>query len=482
MRVRALCLSFAVAVAVFGASEPSATQGQRPATAPAPAAGALLLTNATIIDGTGGAAIEKGWIRVEGSRITETGQGAPPAARGAQILDLAGRTVMPGLGDMHVHLGRPAEARWMLKLLLAHGVTNAKEAGNTLGNDEAIRTWIKAGTPTPHLYISGVTLNGNAGELRFLLAGAQTRQLLETNYAFGVDFIKIHNFISSFALKQIADFARAHDIYLTGHVPIGGTTVAAIDGGMTILEHVRLRPSEMSDDPDVMAKYPMDLPIMERENHWAAVDFQSEPAQKTIAAWAKRKDRFFVDPTLVVHTALAYGDDPSVTDGLEIRLASPATQRSWKSDAVKHYGNLSPSDYALAKRAALNQGKFIGMVHAKGVRVLTGTDTPVNWVVPGASLLHEIELLVKGGLTPVEAIRSSTGLVAQALRTKDRGLIAAGQTADLVIINGNVAADITAIRRIEKVMLGGHLYDRAQLLDDAAKLAAADTAPSTTNQ
>jgi hypothetical protein len=484
-RVQHVVLLAAMAATPGAVTAHVVAQAQRRAQPPVsatPTAPALLLTNAAIIDGTGAPAVEKGWIRIEGSRIAETGQGAPPPARGAQLLDLAGRTVVPGLGDMHVHLGRPAEGRWMLKLLLAHGITNVKEAGNTLGNDEALRTWTRSETTVPHLYISGVTINGNARELKFLLAGAQTRQLLENNYAFGIDFIKIHNFVSSFALKQIADFAKAHDLYLTGHVPIGGTSVGAIDAGMTILEHVRLRPSEMNDDPDVMARFPMDLLIMERENHWALVDFQSPTAQKTIGAWAKRKDRFFVDPTLVVHTALAHGDDPSWTDGPEVRLTSAALQQQWKSDAAKQYGNLGPDDYALAKKAAVNQGKFIGLVHAKGVRVLTGTDTPVNWVVPGASLLREIELLVQGGLTPIEAIQSSTGMVAQALRTKDRGTIAAGQTADLVIVNGNVATDIKSIEHIEKVVLGGRVYERQQLLDEAAKLAAADTARTTTDQ
>lgn len=434
----------------------------------------IVLAHATIIDGTGAPATGDGWVRIEGSRIAATGTGTPPSAGGAQVLDLRGRTIVPGLGDMHVHLGPPAQGKWMLKLLLAHGVTNVKEAGNTLDNDEAIRTWVRSETAVPHLYISGAVMNGNARELKFLLAGPATKQLLDDNYAFGVDFLKVHNFVSSFALKQIAEFAKAHDLYLTGHVPIGGTSVGAIDAGMTILEHVRLRPSELNDDPDTMARFPMDLLVMERENHWAFVDFQSPTAQKTIAAWAKRKDRFFVDPTLVVHTALAHGDDPGWTDGSAVRLASPAVQRQWKSDVVKQFGTLGPDGYALAKKAAINQGRFIGLVHGKGVRVLTGTDTPVNWVVPGASLLREIELLVQGGLTPIEAIQSSTGMVAQALRTKDRGTIAQGQTADLVIVNGNVASDIKAIERIEKVMLGGRIYDRAQLLDEAARLAVAD--------
>jgi hypothetical protein len=93
----------------------------------------------------------------------------------------------------------------------------------------------------PHLYVSGATINGSSDELRFLKEGPFTRSLLENNLAFGVDFLKIHNWISSEGLKQIAGFAAKNNLYLTGHVPLSMTSIAAIDRGMTILEHVRKR-------------------------------------------------------------------------------------------------------------------------------------------------------------------------------------------------------------------------------------------------
>jgi imidazolonepropionase-like amidohydrolase len=76
-------------------------------------------------------------------------------------------------------------------------------------------------------------------------------------------------------------------------------------------------------------------------------------------------------------------------------------------------------------------------------------------------------------LTPVEAIHSSTGGAAEALRNKTRGVVAAGQEADLIVVDGNAAADIAAVQRIERVVIGGRIYDRARLLEEAATLAAA---------
>ena len=101
----------------------------------------LLLVGTTLIDGSGAAPIDKTWIHIRGERIAAIGQHEHPSLPDIEIVDLEGRTVIPGLADMHVHLGSLASARWMLKLLLAHGITTLHETGNTLGNLAAIRRW-----------------------------------------------------------------------------------------------------------------------------------------------------------------------------------------------------------------------------------------------------------------------------------------------------------------------------------------------------
>ncbi len=121
---------------------------------------------------------------------------------------------------------------------------------------------------------------------------------------------------------------------------------------------------------------------------------------------------------------------------------------------------------------------FVKMAHDRGVRLLTGSNFLVAGVVPGPSLHRELEILVEVGLSPVEAIHCSTGLAAESLRVSDRGLIAPGQVADLVIVDGNLADDITVLDQIEQVMLAGRLYQRKELLEEAARLAAAQLEPN----
>jgi imidazolonepropionase-like amidohydrolase len=278
--------------------------------------------------------------------------------------------------------------------------------------------------------------------------------------------------VSSFALKQISEFATAHDLYLTGHVPLGVTSVAAIDAGMKILEHVRVHPQEILDDPAEVAEYPLDLVVMRRTGDWSLFKPDGRAVTRTLDEWQKRKDRFFLDPTLAVQEALARADEPAVKDGRGLGLISPAMRQNWPA-GTRQYGDLSPQERLRAKGSVQGMIAFVGLAHKRGIRILSGTDTPVPYTIPGVSLLRELELLVKAGLTPVEAIHSSTGGAAEALRNKTRGVVAAGQEADLIVVDGNAAADIAAVQRIERVVIGGRIYDRARLLEEAATLAAA---------
>ncbi|MBI2834783.1 MAG: amidohydrolase family protein [Acidobacteria bacterium] len=446
--------------------------------APQPAS-SIVLTGARLIDGTGAKPIENAWIRIDGPRIAQVGQGAPPAMPGAQVVDVRGKTVIPGLSDMHVHLGELQQARWMLKLLLAHGVTTVRDTANSLGNLAAIRGWLAAEPVAPHLYVSGVILPTGEMEanLEFLKPGRQTAEVLEDNAAFGVDFIKIHNFISSEALKQIIAFCHAHDLPLIGHTPLGMTSVAAIEAGQTGLEHLRLRASEILDDPQIVARYPIDIIVNYRELMWAHFDPNGRNVQVTLDAWSRHKDKIFIDPTLISRYVRFHNDTPEFNQAPELRYVSPAVLQRWRKQGEGGgglLGSLSAEQFALGKKQSVGEQAFVRLLSQRGFRLLTGTDMPIPYVIPGVSLLRELTLLVEAGLSPVDVIHASTGTAAEALRNKSRGTITPGQDADLVIVAGNVAADIKAITNIERVMLGGKLYDRAGLLDGATRLAAAD--------
>jgi Amidohydrolase family len=421
----------------------------------------LLFSGAWLLDGTGTPAVEDAWMHMVGDRIEAIGTGAPPSIPGARTIDLTGFTVLPGLADMHVHLGALPQARWMLKVLLAHGVTRIKDAGGRLGSLAAIRDWVRETEDTPRVYYSGVTLNGNRLGMQFLPEGSSVASQLNDNEAFGADFIKIHNWVSTKALHQIADFARTHDRYLTGHVPLGMTSVTALDAGMKILEHIRMRPSEVLDDPEILAQFQLDQVVMRRTAFWAYLDPDAAPVRRTLDAWSKRD--FFLDPTLVVQEAVPlndYSTDP------QYKLLSPATLASWEANATR-YGDLADDELEQVAQSVVGMQAFVGRAHARGIPILTGTDTPVVGVVPGVSLHRELELLVGGGLSPEEAVQSSTEIASRALRDPERGVLRAGMIADLVIVRGDLGADIRSIRQVDRVVLGGRILDPQELLREA---------------
>lgn len=470
--VRAVSI-VAVAIVFGGIGEAA------PAAAQESPAAELLLVGGVRVDGTGGPAVQGGWIHVAGGRIAGVGGGAPPRVRGAQVIDLTGRTIMPGLSDMHAHLGSLPRARWMLKLFLAHGVTTVQDLANGLGNLSAIRGWAADQTAVPHLYVSGYILQGSYSEQRFLQPGDETERMVDDELAFGVDFIKTYNWTSTAALRQIVELASRRGVRVTGHTPLSATSVATIDAGVAILQHLRLRPYEVVDDLEVVARYPVDGPLMRRTGFWTHLDPNGRNLRQTLDAWEARKERFFVTPTLVVQEAVAhnydYPDHDLMTDPA-VALISAGLRKEWEEGSPPTYwGDLTPDEVAEAKASLEGMGAFVGLAHRRGVRILSGTDTAIPWLVPGASLHRELRHFVElAGLTPVEAIHTSTGAPARALAVEDRGTIAPGNVADLVIVRGDASQEIRAVSRVERVILGGRLFDRDALLEEAARLARED--------
>ncbi len=437
----------------------------------------LVLTNAWLIDGTGAPAIANAWIHIEGDHIAAVGTGTPAPVAGARIIDLEGRTVLPGLIDTHVHLRNLEQARWMLKLLLAHGATTVKDAGTSLGNIVNIRRWLQLKAAVPRLFVTGTSLAGPPGENQFLSEGYRTTARVRDHIAFGVDAIKVHNWVSSQALRQIVSLAEANDLHVVGHIPLSMTSIAAIDAGLRIVMHTStLRASEVLDDPELVARYPIDLPYPFRWGYWAHFDPNAATLRRTLDAWEERKLDFFFQPTLAILEGMASTPDPEENEELQ-RLVSPIWRTAWRETPPDE---LSHEQIVEAKAAVAGMVAFAGLAHDRGIRIVTGSDAAGGppWIVAGDSLHRELELLVDAGLSAVEAIRCATGTAAEALTALDRGTIGAGKLADLLIVRGNLAMDIAAIREIEQVILGGHLYDRSKILEEAARWAEEHQAPT----
>jgi len=485
---RTLALAAATAVTailggpLFGAAAPTASGAPGPGSVAAQEPERLLV-GATVIDGTGAEPVRDGWVHLRGDRIVAVGGGEPPAVAGAETLDLTGKSVIPGLADMHAHLRELPNARWVLKLLLAHGVTRVRDTGNSLGHIAAIRRWVASEEDVPRYYAANSPLQGSSEELRFLRSGEEISEVMDEYAAFPVDFVKVYNFLSTGGMAQVGEIARERGLSVIGHTPLSGTSVAAIDAGLLTMEHLRLRPWEVIDDLALVARYPIDVPLMERTAFWAHLDPDARSLGQTLDLWEERRERFFVTPTLVTQEAVARSYDyPEPRSAFEDRpgmdLVSPRALEEWKqsSPPSDRWGELTPEQLDEARRSVDGMTRFVGLAHERGVRFLSGTDIGVFWLVPGRSLHRELRRFVEGaGMTPVEALQTSTGHAALVFSTPDRGTLEAGHVADLVVVDGDVSTDIGALERIEAVFLEGRRLSPDRLLEEARRWAARDT-------
>jgi imidazolonepropionase-like amidohydrolase len=423
-------------------------------------AAVVAFIGATVIDGTGAPPMKDAVILVQDGRIVAAGpRAATPIPSDAERVDLAGRFLLPGLTDMHVHFPPAAKsepapgavARWALANLIAYGVTTAKEAGIYAADARPLKADLDRGLlPGPHLLTSGETINGDAGRQEFLEDVGDARTAVRRSLAFGADFIKIHNFVGASAVDAIVDEARQNGLRVTGHVPLSLTLSGAVDRGLYGLEHIRARPEEVLDDQGIVAKYPISLPVQKRELFWQFVDMNT-PRPRALIDYIRRQDVYF-DPTLVTDEVTARHDASKArTAGLPL---PPPVAAAWKKD--RYAEGLTPDDFAAWQKALKARMAFVAAAFRAGVLVTAGTDALIPYVYPGESLHEELALLVEAGLSPLDAIRCAGANAAKALqRQGEFGVIAKGARADLLVLTADPSIDIANTRSIVAVYKDG---------------------------
>jgi len=427
----------------------------------------VALLHVRVIDGTGAAPREDQTIVIDHGRIAAVGPAASTIApAGAQTLDLSGQTVIPGLVGMHEHLFYPSGAGIPMyneqafsfpRLYLATGVTTARTAGSLEPyTDLNMKRLIDAGRmPGPKMHITGPYLEG-AGSI----AGPQMHELsgpddavrtVEYWVAEGATSFKAYMNITRAELKAAVDAAHQHGIKVTGHLcSIGFREAAAL--GIDNLEHGLLVDTEFhpGKQPDACPAQA----VTRRE--LAGLDITGAPVREMIADLVKHN--VAITSTLAVFEAFDGGRPPIEQRFLD--ALTPEAQVSY-----------------LSSRARAQAGSFLPMlkkelefeyafVKAGGLLIAGADPTGNGGALAGFADQRNIELLVEGGFTPVEAIQIATFNGARYLgETEHIGSIAAGKQADLVVIDGNPAARIADIQKVKLVFKDGAGYDPAKLLD-----------------
>lgn len=376
-------------------------------------------------------------------QIGPAGEVAVPA--GALVVDGAGKFLLPGLIDMHVHVQHPDE----LVLFLAYGVTTVRNMG---ANEGAIR-WM--GFPDhlelrdrvaggellgPRIITAGPILEGRPAASPFMNIVDNPEQAsgeVVAQAGAGYDFIKAYDAIDAASFAAVIETAAGLDLVVAGHVPYALSVDEAV-GRLHSIEHLT---GYIDPDAARLLVAEAELPAVAAAT--AATGTWNVP---TMVLWQKR-----------VATQ-------EVTSLPEIEYVPMRIQRVWRDFARRMEASITyqGDDYADEMRRL--QTQVIGALREAGAGILLGTDTDNAYVVPGYSAHEELGLLVEAGLTPFEAIAAGTRDAALALGLADQiGTVTVGYRADLLLVDGDPFLDIAQLRRIDGVMAAGRWLSRPEI-------------------
>jgi imidazolonepropionase-like amidohydrolase len=425
----------------------------------------VALTHARVIDGTGAPARDDQTLIIRDGRIAAFGASAStPVPAGAQVIDLTGKSVIPGLVMVHEHLFYPTApgvyanlAESFTRLYLAGGVTSMRTGGNLNGfGDFGIKHDIDAGKkPGPWIDATAPYLEGpglGLDQVHELTGPDDARRMVNFWADAGATSFKAYMHITRAELGAAITEAHKRRMKVTGHLcSVSYREAAAL--GIDNLEHGFFVSTDF-----VANKKPDECPSQEAgRSAFAALDSNGEAVRSLIAELVRR--HVAITSTLTVFETFVPGRPlPPGLDVLEAQLRAQFETRHAATAA--NTASTQGSLYAKARSMELAFARAGGLL-------LAGTDpTGGGGVIPGYSNQHELELLVEGGFTPLEAIRIGTLNGATFLGRANRaGSIAVGKDADLVVIAGDPATRIGDVRNVQIVFKQGIGYDPAKLIE-----------------
>jgi imidazolonepropionase-like amidohydrolase/Tol biopolymer transport system component len=387
--------------------------------------GKIAFTNARIITMKGDEVIEKGTIIIDHNKIAAVGKDIPVPAD-AKVFDVAGKTMMPGIVDVHAHLhtspdGISPQQDWSYYANLAYGVTTSHDPSSNTEMVFSQSEMLKAGRMVgPRVYSTGTILYGADGDFKAVINSMDdARSSLRRMKAVGAFSVKSYNQPRREQRQQIIEAARELNMEV---VPEGGSTfftnMNMILDGHTGIEH--------------------NIPV------W--------PVYKDVKTlWNDSKSGY--TPTLIVSYGTQFGENYWY-DRTNV----------WKNDHLLNFTPMSVIDARSRRRTTSEYGDYGHIEISKYVKQIADGGTKVNLgahgQIQGIGAHWELWMLAQGGMTPLQAIRCATINGAGYLgMDKEIGSLEVGKLADLVIMNENPLDDIRNSEKIKYVMVNGRLYD-----------------------
>jgi imidazolonepropionase-like amidohydrolase len=391
----------------------------------------IALLNGTIVDVNSGNLIHKSVILIKDGIIQKIGKAEelriPP---NTQTIDVSGKTILPGLWDMHAHF---QQVEWG-PAYLAAGVTTIRDCGNEFDFINSVKNVIDNNNGIgPRIIKAGIIDSDGPMAIGIIHANSEeeARGAVHKYKDAGYEQIKLYSSVKPELIKIIADEAHKLGLTVTGHVPQNISAVEAIKRGQDQINHLQFVYRALV------------------ANKRGKLDTADSTAKNVLRLLVEKK--VVIDPTLGVYE----WDMRPTSQPLD--AFEPGVNNITENLKVIFRNFGLPIDEAeKAKTYFENLKEVLLAVHRAGIPIVAGTDM----LIPGYSIFRELELYNQAGLTPLEAIQTAT-IVPASVMKKDMelGSITEGKKADLIILEANPLENISNIRKIKTVIKNGKIYD-----------------------
>lgn len=409
-----------------------------------------------------------------------------------KIIDGRGKFVIPGLWDAHVHLSYNESIghEVFFPLSLAHGVTYLRDTGGHLDKLAEARALSEANPTLPDLYVAGPLLDGerriydgSSPGFPDISVGLATekaaRDYVDQLAEQGVSFVKAYEMLPPHIFAAIGDQAEKHSLPVAMHIPLSMTAEEAVVAGADDMQHMRnvelscaanaetlanIRQEKIATETDILPNKLRSQ--LHTEQRALALPNQSDDVCNNLLQLLAAED-VYQTPTLTISRFFTRRLFEDESFKKTFAYMPDEIAEGWRERSSRLKGR-APSEASLAYDAWIME--TLPKMSEAGVPIMAGTDAPIAYLTPGASLHEELIMMVEAGLTPLQALRAATYEPARFLGLEKRqGTIAPDMKADLIILNGNPLNEISNVKKIEIVMKNGTAFDRNVLLENLQK-------------
>lgn len=408
------------------------------------------------------------------------------------IIDGSNKFIIPGLWDAHVHLSYNDDIghEVFFPLSLAHGVTYLRDTGGHLDKLAEARALSEADPTLPDLYVAGPLLDGeqriydgSSAGFPDISVGLETEEIARSYVdqlaASGVSFIKAYEMLQPHIFAAINDQAEKHGLPVAMHIPLSMTAEEAVTAGADDMQHMRNIELSCAANPknlknirqdDMAAKIDIAPSKLRNQLHTEqralALPNQSEEVCDDLLALFSRED-VYQTPTLTISRFFTRRLFEDAGFKKTFAYMPKKVADGWRTRAANLEAS-APSEASLAYDAWILQ--TLPKMAKHGVPIMAGTDAPIAFLTPGASLHEELIMMVEAGLTPLQALRAATYEPARFLNLEaQQGTIAPRLKADLIILQANPLIDIKNVKEIETVIKNGTIFDHDVLIKNLSR-------------